>query len=254
MSNTPVILGDASSLMKHAPFKIKSNSEISQKEADILGHFVHVVSLLQKSNWFNSKSSYSYQGGLTKASLPNHESMAVALLYVRQLIEDGLFRESIKIFLEHLDNNLAAAWISAQLDSWKKSLDSKNGRYSDLSNKEVLKTWYYGYSVFHRVHGKHTQNEQYRKALFNILDYPYTAETNAEFDLKRVQYVFEVDEIIRCSIINRISSTAVVMNYTLGHWQSEGKFPAPDIIFHGSLNEGFGHEEQSRQNNSQAKG
>ena len=86
MNNYPVILGDASSLMKHAPFNIKSNSEISQKEADILGHFVHVVSLLQDSNWFNSKSSYSYQGGLTNASLPDHESMAVALLYVRQLV------------------------------------------------------------------------------------------------------------------------------------------------------------------------
>jgi hypothetical protein len=86
--STPIIQGDAKSILQLGSAAMKNPSKWSQMDSDIVAHFIQVHGQIVNSKWNKSKITFTHQGDkLLDSQFPAFEDFVYVAVYFRQFTE-----------------------------------------------------------------------------------------------------------------------------------------------------------------------
>ena len=207
------------------------HGKMTQHDSDRLGHFLQVITILHKSNWFNYKNKLQLnmnKDGKIRADMPELELTAFALLYIRQLIDsnDDLIKIACNIYCRFCSNIEKREYIKSLKENLIKYLNEPPS-FIPLtklvqSNIELIEVFQYGALIMHQPD--------------NIND-PKVRDIFKTMYLRgdeRVQYIFELNNVLK-QVVCQASSIAVFIQKDFGIWIAEDKVLAPDVMWQNNM-------------------
>lgn len=195
-----------------------------QQDSDKLGHFLQVVTVLQKSNWFKYENKLQLNGGTTQTNMPDLELTAFALLYIRQLIDshDNLIKIACNIYCRFCSNVKKRDYVKTLKETLTEYLNAPpcyvGGAGLVQSNMELIEVFQYGALIMHQPDNI---NDPKMRNIFKTI---YLSGN------ERVQYIFELNNVLK-QIVCLASSIAIFIEKDFGTWIVDNKVPEPDVMW-----------------------
>jgi hypothetical protein len=222
-SNPAVELGNVRSVLQLGVSGIVDSGSWTQADSDLFAHFLQVWKILAESSWNVAGDHLRYEGGrCVTDNLPGLEPVVFALVYFRQLVQDGLFGHVHETYQKHVDSPVKAAWLSAERTSFDDLLSAEpsfievQGR-GIRSNRELFDAFSYGALIMHvpsRVRDKETL-------------------TNFEqlYRSERREMVRLALHWLLMSLMNHVAAAGRLMHQDYAHWLKTYGLPKPNVFW-----------------------
>ncbi len=218
----PIILGDLKSILKVGLSPMKTPDRWTQKQSDVIAHFLQVAGAISTSSWMKYKPKTVYrEGKMQECHLPDIEAVVFVLVYFRQLVEEDLFRQSINYYRRYVDSKVKIMWVEWERDRFTEVLDDKPMQVSiqsmGLTNRQLLDAFLYGALIAHtEAKVKDKKNIAFYEALYK-LD-------------RREEAIWALWMCLNHLAWN-ISNTASLIYSDFANWLSSEHIPKPNIYW-----------------------
>lgn len=104
---------------------MRNRNDWSQRDSDILAHFIQVQSQIHHSRWNKSDIRFKVSGEeLLEHAFPQFEDFVFAAVYFRQLIaeNDRLLKDAVTRFRRFVDCEISSEWVRHELNAFNKLL------------------------------------------------------------------------------------------------------------------------------------
>lgn len=221
-----VVKGDPRELLRRGPVEIKKVTAFTKNDANILAHLIQVQTQISKSKWNKSEIRFEKKGSqLIDASVPGFEDFIFVAAYFRQLFmknKDYLLKDAAERYCTHTSCKTREIWISAELESFYKILDSPTYPFAigEYTLREIFDAFMYGAGIMHKIP---KDNNATLKKFLDIYD---------NYPTDRV--LFSLNGQLRI-IMNYVNNIAVIIYQDYSFWQSKYDLPLPDVRWHDHL-------------------
>jgi hypothetical protein len=226
MNNDAIILGNPRGLLKRGPAKLADASAWTQRDSDVLAHFLQVDGQIRRSRWYASDKQFTMQGGKTlDVSMPEFEEFVFAAVYFRQLFmarNDYLLTDAADRYCCHVDCSIRKAWIAKEIESFNGILDSPTFPFNinDYTLRQIFDAFMYGAGLMHKIPNV---NDTTLKRFLDICD---------NFPRARLLYAMNMQLMV---LMDHVGNVATIVHQDYAHWQSEHSLPLPDVRWHDGL-------------------
>ena len=222
MTVPAIIAGDRRCLLKRGPAALKDPSQWTQRDSDVLAHYLNVDGQIRRSRWYAADKSFTTQGGKTlEVSMPEFEEFVYAAVYFRQLFmksKDFLFQDTVDRYCGHVDCAARAAWFKYEANAFNDLLDSPTFPFpiKTYTLRQIFNAFIYGAGMMHKV----PDGDSTHKRFLDMYD---------NFPRSRVLYALNTPLMI---LMNHVGNVASVLHQDYAHWQHTYSLPLPEIRWH----------------------
>lgn len=223
MSNSPVILGDANSVLRLPPAKMRNPEKWTQLDSDIIAHFLQVQGQIHRSAWNKSDIRFKHQGDkLLNASFPEFPDFVFAAVYFRQLTmkKDDLLNDAANRYRRFVACPTRDYWVRNEQQRFSSRLDGKAFMLQAYTVREIFDAFMYGASLMHKAP---QVKSNHRSRFLQIYD-----------NEPRHRVLFSLNMSMK-TMMNHVGCIAAVLYRDFSHWIHEHSLPLPDIRWHEQL-------------------
>ena len=220
-----ITLGDPRQLLQRGPAELRDVTQWTQRDSDILAHFLQVYTQLCGSSWYRSKKQFTVRGEKTvAASMPELEQFVFAAVYFRQLAaeKDSLLQDAADRYCAHVSCPVRKNWVEYEVGRFDHQLKSPPFPLpvQNLTFRQLFDAFLYGASLLHKVP---KENEASRRRFLAIYDKE-----------PRATLLYALNTSMQCSL-QHVGNVAVVIYQDFANWQNSHAIPLPDVPWHNRL-------------------
>ena len=223
MSSPAILRGDPRGILLLPKAELAHPEKWTQRDSDVLAHFIQVDSQIRKSRWYQSDCRFTSVGGkLTECEFPAFEEFVFAAVYFRQLVakRDQLFQEAVKVYCDFMEPGVRTFWTQTELQAFNHSWKSAAFMLPAYTPEELFEAFMYGASLLHTVP---REGDSKQARFIAICDHE-----------PRQKVLFAMNGSLRI-LMKHVGNVATVIYRDYSHWLQDYKLPAPDIRWHENL-------------------
>lgn len=153
-----ILAGEPDSVLRLPPADMATPEAWTVEKANVVDHFLEVVSYLAGSEWVRTPTKYGYrkdegtQNEVSEFQCPNVYVTNGVLVFLRQLFADNddLLGRAVRVYTAHCSDEVKRAWVLERKTAFDEML--KRQPFPDLtgvSTKDVLGLFLYGFGLIH---------------------------------------------------------------------------------------------------------
>lgn len=225
MRNSPIVLGDAVSVLERGPAPMQRVGDWQQRDSDQFAHFVQVNKQISESRWSSSEVSFSKSGDtFTGGTFPDIESFVYVAVYFRQLFgrprSDRLFNKVCDRYVHFVGNPGKCAWLAEERRRFNDKLNQPFFMLQGYSVEQLIEAFLYGASILHGIPHDQCENKKHFHEIISNHD--------------RERVLFSLHGSLKM-LQNHVSRVAAVIYQDFSNWINSHNLPLPDVIWHFSL-------------------
>lgn len=220
---TVLIAGNVESVQKFGRAPMKDKDKWTQKNSDLLAHFLQVVGQIQRSRWIKAPCTMTVSGGKRQGEFSSLEEFVYAAAYFRQLFSDHLFQNACRCYYQFADSPPKVSWVGAEAKGFNDALGRETQFVKGFNRRSLIECFLYGAGLFHSIthcSSKTAKNAQKFWGLINKEDH------NTVY--------FEINSALR-DMLGHASKVAAVVHSDFGHWLNNEGIPKPNVYWHTNI-------------------
>jgi len=212
---------------------IEREEFFTQEVSDLFAHFIQIICVLQRSEWYKMVVNGSLQlnmnhDGKTRASMPSLELTVFALVYIRQLIStaDNIVNRSCKQYKCFIENTQKRNYIAELQKNFNHYLNDDLATMSHYTllaervqnNREFIEAFFYGALIIHGDNNPKDKNCEHYKSLY------------LAGEKKRPRFIWELNNTV-LRVLENATKIAVLLQKDFAKWKEEGVAPKSNVFW-----------------------
>ncbi|MGE3317268.1 MAG: hypothetical protein AB7O26_19290 [Planctomycetaceae bacterium] len=218
-----MILGEPDGLLARPSPAMRSNYDWSQRDSDIIAHFLQVQRQIHSSRWNKSKIQFESSGNtVLNHSFPIFEDFVFVAVYFRQLIagNDSLMKDAVNRYRRVVDSPIHALWMKNELSRFNKQLSSNALMLDSCTVRELFDAFLYGAGLMHKMPKEGSPKRTRFLALYD--------------NVPKHRLLYSLNISLKC-LMNHVGNVAIVLYRDFAKWVCDHKLPLPDTRWHDKL-------------------
>lgn len=221
----PIILGEPGSVLRLGPSDIVRKELWDVETANTIAHYLQIVEVIGQGTWLDTELQFTLPGQSGK--VPNFQCPSLSHVYsvllpIRQLYgDDQTFNKTIKLYLNHVQDDRKRWWIEETKKSFNSFLRSKQGHFAidNYTVQQLLDLVLYGAGLVHYSRTPIETRVHFKEAI-------------RKHSRERVIFVF----LSNCRLLfNYAVQTYQVIAQDFHSWTTLRQCCKPDLLFVDSL-------------------